>query len=386
MDDISFDVEISPAGFVVFVKFNHRNEDDKGVILTTADGLYPIDDGTYIPNIVNQFAPLILETHAYPRIILPQIYHPERIGVLQIPHNFNSICFYDFNWLWNRNIPDVFARTPEENIVGGRFLNVWLTFGQDTGSRYPVSNLSFANNKISFDVNVPEGFINIDQCNFHLRAGTREVQTFLQLNVRNMQWVLQNGVRKITNAQYALNLENNIFSVQYQQSRDVNTYILEAFQFYVYPGETRIISVGRNYIAPLQLCTRVAAFLDTIVQIVLKDEEERIRFSVINGFEISNVSWGTRAMLKMPIMSLQKSILFNAMKSLQALERIKITRRTPGQFEEMLRLIDIIRYGQDHTNIDCSICGQPAKVQSVGNYVPYCSRSCALVKLQSRSK
>lgn len=388
LDDISFDVVISQAGFVVFVKFNRRNENDKGVILTTADGLYRIEDAdTEIPNVVNQFAPLMLETRTYPPLILPKMYQPKRIGVLQIPHNFDNICFYDFNWLWNRNIPDVFASTPEGNQVdGGRFLTVWLTFGQDNESRYPVSNLSFANNKISFNVNVPEGFTNIDLCNFHLRAGTRQVQTFLQLNVRNMQWVLQNGVRQITNAQYALNLENNIFSVEYKQSRDVNTYILEAFQFYVYPGETRIISVGRNYIAPLQFCTRVAAFLDTIVQIVLKDEEKRVRFSVINGFEISNVSWGTRAMLRMPIISLQKSILFNVIKSLRALERIEITRRTPEQFEEMRRLIDIIRYGQDHTNIDCSICGQPAKVQSVGNYVPYCSRSCALVELPSRSK
>lgn len=378
--DIRFDFRIGQRGLFVHVQFGNINTEHRGLELRTLDGLHHIDEVYTVETVVAMpITPFLSMTNTPLGDVLPYRNAPQEFALLHFPYNSEGMILYDFNWLWTHVIPDLDAQGAPVRHVNGRFFNVWMTIGDDEDPiRYPALNVCLARQRITFDVQeLPGGFLTSGVCRFHLRAGDANGgTTFLVRDVRLLNWQEQDDVHMAGDASFSCTFEKNSLHVDCTQVLDVQDYILDTFKTFVYPHETAIVSVGDN-IAPLEFCTKVAEHLDMIVQIMFKDRVVRVGFNAETGWTLSNVAWNTATFLKLPMISLRGTIAITHMKRLHVLENIPMQERTQEQWTEIMRLVELLRYAQKYTNIQCSICDAPAKLQSEGDYIPYCSEKCA---------
>lgn len=377
LNDINFVITISDLGFAMYFIFNQEIE------LRSTDGKVLMHDSYgNQKDIIDQFMPnLNLNVQKINSTVFPYP-HVVKHLVLDIPPTRFDVFLYDPNWIWNEFIPDILSYDGDEE--GARLFNVWVTFGNNEDeTHYPATNISLAKSKITFTAKVPKGFKNIQQCDFFIQGGNRNVVPFLTINPRGAEGVTNGNVWVISQAKAVLinDLEADTISVTVSQSAEVKTYILSVFQHYVYQNETSIktmsLGEGKLRIFPLQFCTNLASAVNTTLKVIFRDDEERVRLNPIYGFELSGKPWGTNAMIRLPIVSLKRQIMIGFMTQLKDLEDIPMNQRTTAVWSEMERLIKIIKTSSEIMVIECVVCSNVATLRNEQTRKPYCSKKCA---------
>lgn len=393
LNGVPFTISLSDTGLSIFVHFAEE------IALRSIDGLNTMDDTPGDPQkIITQFMPT-LNLSDIPKMTAFPYPSVSRYLVFHLPSKRFDVFLYDMNWIWNSFIPEVFSYGQEDegggqNLIGAHFFNIWATFGNDDDetTRYPGVAISLVKSKIAFNVSVPKGFRNISRCRFYLQGSGRNVVNIGDLNIKDMKGMVANKMWIAVAQDKSLLMydeESNFVVVSIPQSNVIKNYILETFQQYIWPNETKIRTIasgeGKLRIVPFDFCSNVADAIDTVMQVVFQDDKKRVRFSPIYGFELMEKPWGVGTIARLPIVPLQRQVMIGIMKQLQALESIPMRERTTANWEEMEKLTKVIRSASAMMNIEaCALCSKPATIRAKANDKLYCSQGCAKKQIKKK--
>lgn len=377
-EEIPFQVQLKETGFYVYVVLK------EGIQWMFTDGKTNTQDYYLSADQENtrNYVPLLESVNvsfltAYPMLGM------HKMLVLYIPHNrISNMYFFNFNWCFNEEISG-FRNYDHDLVEKVRFVNIWTRFGDDDNTHYIVDDVKFDWEKsiVELKMKIPEGFRNVTQFKVFCQVGTRMAHELITINVKDnalQQWAPQRDFKFVLHS-----MAEKIMVCQCSLTPQVKEYILQSFQYYVWEHETTIQSIETHpsirklHLVPLNFCTQVASTLNSICQIVYKDELDRIVFNPVDGFRLNNIPWRTGAVLRLPIISLQTQALAKLISRIRAIESQDPAERTLEQWQELARLSETLRMLKSTSITACVVCNSKAIFQAQTDYAPLCSIACA---------
>ncbi len=360
IDGIVYYLTTDSRGFYVHAKFH------QGLKFTTTDGKFTIDDARNSTDIVKRYMPTLEIVQVFYGAVNPLDWGT--CLLCYMPHSRFDVFLFDTDWAWNEFLPGMYSYDdPRDNNdeIGTNFFNVYATL-QDNDEHYYGYDISLTKSNITFKMHVPPSITQGARFQFMLKGGQTGPITILDMdvNARNIQWQKVAGLQIHTAGQtiVSFNEKEKVVTITLPQSAEHKRYILGVFQAYIFPEETSIDTISltnhKFRIVPRDFCTRLATGIDKILQVAFNDTATRVNYSPVHGLQWGNARIGDGAIFKLPIQTLERTIMLKMMKELTTLEAIPMSKRTPAQWKEMVQLLTTIQYASERMSIslNCMVC------------------------------